>query len=146
MTEEYDTAAAQSSWVSDACDYQLMITAGSTGTKTGIQSSNSLSTAEIIALAPIPTATGTNEFQSSELRFQVYPNPNNGIFTIQMAEGRRQKAEMKVEVYNVYGEKAYSLISSSPNSLINLSGKSKGIYFLFLETQTSKQVEKILVK
>lgn len=57
----------------------------------------------------------------------VYPNPNNGKFTIQSSVVRGQ---FSVEVYNILGEQVYSkpfLISNS-QFLINLSNQPNGVY------------------
>ncbi|TAL60341.1 MAG: T9SS type A sorting domain-containing protein [Bacteroidetes bacterium] len=60
--------------------------------------------------------------------FKIFPNPSNGQFKVQskMADVRWQMAD----VYNVFGEKIYSVINSSDHSFIDLNDKSNGIYFL----------------
>jgi uncharacterized repeat protein (TIGR03803 family) len=57
----------------------------------------------------------------------VYPNPNNGVFTIQSSAVSGQSS---VEVYNMLGEKVYSnyQITKLSNYQINLSNQSNGVY------------------
>ena len=60
---------------------------------------------------------------------EVYPNPNNGKFTV---ESSMEGNQLSVEIYNLLGEKVYS--SLLPQTLkgalnnINLSNQPKGVY------------------
>lgn len=67
-----------------------------------------------------------NEHASSS--FLVFPNPSSGQFQIQssMEDEKWQMAD----VYNIYGEKVCSLTPLLTSSLIDLSDKPSGIYFL----------------
>ncbi|MBI3502201.1 MAG: T9SS type A sorting domain-containing protein [Bacteroidetes bacterium] len=150
MTEEYDTAAAQSSWVSDACDYVLQPSMGSTGIKTATPSSNSLATAFIIALQPPSSPTNVSAL-SFNADVQIFPNPTSGVFQV-----RSEKLEVRsIEIYNVYGERVYSwnsgLVDSGKTnppihqSTIDLSEAPSGIYFLQLKTSEGIANKKIII-
>jgi uncharacterized repeat protein (TIGR03803 family) len=71
----------------------------------------------------------TSVKQSSAVSSQwaVYPNPNNGIFTIQWSV---VSGQWTVEIYNVLGKKVYSQFTS-PNSppTIDVSSNPNGVYF-----------------
>jgi PKD repeat protein len=56
----------------------------------------------------------------------IYPNPNNGTFTVSNASN----LGMKVEVFNVLGSKIYSKVSTEGNMVVNLLDQAKGIYLV----------------
>ncbi|MGP8217646.1 MAG: phospholipase D-like domain-containing protein [Bacteroidia bacterium] len=56
---------------------------------------------------------------------KVFPNPNNGKFTIQSPVNSSQSS---VQIYNVLGEKVYSLSTVHFPLSIDLSGSPAGIY------------------
>jgi hypothetical protein len=74
-------------------------------------------------------STGIEEV-ASDCRAIVYPNPNNGQFTIESPEISGQSS---VEVYNVIGEKIYDAsLPQTPKGAfgnINLSTQAPGVYF-----------------
>jgi len=55
----------------------------------------------------------------------IYPNPNNGIFTLKGVE-----LNTEIVVTNMIGEKVFSTKSNSHNTQIDLSFLEKGIYFI----------------
>ncbi len=71
---------------------------------------------------------GVHELATTESAFDIFPNPSSGKFNIRskVADGRWQMAD----VYNLFGEKIYSLTNTPPYSLIDLSDKPNGVYFL----------------
>jgi len=71
---------------------------------------------------------GIDNLQANQEAVNVYPNPSNGVFTIQTkSEELRGKS---IEVYNVLGEKVYSnyQITKSSNYQIDLSFQPNGVY------------------
>jgi hypothetical protein len=81
----------------------------------------------------------------SEQTFSIYPNPTNGICTIQ-SNSQRLSSNSRIEIYNVVGEKIYS---SNPffftNSQIDLSKQPDGIYFVNLKTEERNEIKKIVI-
>jgi N-acetylneuraminic acid mutarotase len=73
---------------------------------------------------------GVNEIADSKTSVQLYPNPNNGQFTIQLANSQQPITNSQVEVYNMLGEKVYSNSFNTQHSTfkIDLSGESTGVY------------------
>ncbi len=61
----------------------------------------------------------------------VYPNPNNGQFTISLSNAELvSTSQPTVEIYNVLGEKIYSgFITYSSSFMIDLRSKPEGVYF-----------------
>ena len=69
-----------------------------------------------------------NNLKSISASINLYPNPNNGQFTLQSSVVGNQLSV--VEVYNVLGEKVLTEIRLlADNSIINLSGQPSGVYF-----------------
>lgn len=75
----------------------------------------------------IQSDAGINLIESGSGHITVYPNPNNGRFTIQSSVVSGQSS---VEVYNMLGEKVYAKyqISQLSNYQVNLGNLPNGIY------------------
>ncbi len=71
----------------------------------------------------------------------IYPNPNNGTFTISNLE-----KESYLEIYDVLGKKVHEQ-SVSNNQVIALGNVSKGIYFAKIKSSDIVyNTEKIIVE
>lgn len=81
------------------------------------------------------SVTGVYEIRT-DLHTIVFPNPCNGLFTMQI--GETQYNINNIEICNLIGEIVYSEKSKGSNILIDLSDKSKGIYFY--KIQSNNQV------
>jgi len=83
----------------------------------------------------------------SEAVFNVFPNPNNGKFTI-MANNLPNE-ECLIEVRNVIGQLIYSETLSENtvtfNKEISLSNKERGVYFIGLISESGSRTEKLVV-
>jgi hypothetical protein len=64
----------------------------------------------------------------------VYPNPNNGSFTMLIMNG--EVGARMVEIYNVLGEKVYSQLTTQSTNSIDLSSKAGGVYFYRILTES----------
>jgi len=91
--------------------------------------------------------TGINE-PGTEIQFAVYPNPNEGVFKIEMKA--ETKSEINIRVMNSINEIVFERnnirMDGSRSIDINLSGQADGVYFLYLETSNSVSVEKIIIQ
>lgn len=58
----------------------------------------------------------------------VFPNPNNGQFTIVCNRAITSGSQPIIEIYNLLGEKIYSANLADGNTAINLEGLTAGIY------------------
>jgi hypothetical protein len=77
----------------------------------------------------------------------IFPNPSNGVFTIQMENVKSQSADRKIEIYNVPGEKIYSAkVKQSTSDRIDLSNSSKGVYFVKLIEGTEVYIRRVVVE
>lgn len=90
-----------------------------------------------------PAVTSIKENTPSN--FSLHPNPTSGKFSIQFNEPLK---EGKICIYNVLGEcvKNIPLPPSKGDSFqIDLSSRSKGIYFLEMNYDNKKEVRKVIV-
>ena len=71
--------------------------------------------------------TSANNLSASRGSVNIYPNPNNGIFTVEM---KNEKLKVKnIEVLNELGEKVYSQpVIRNSQFVINLGGQPDGVY------------------
>jgi len=101
-------------------NYQHMVTEVDTTNNAGLFSGSWTYT---------PTATGITEASTFTGQISVYPNPGNGIFNFR-ATGQQLKANSRVEIYNLLGEKVANNQWLSTNSQIQLdiSDLAKGMY------------------
>jgi hypothetical protein len=86
----------------------------------------------------VKSATGIDVEQANTLR--IYPNPSDGLFTIQGAD-----ASMKVMVMNSHGQVVYQsdrLLSDK----LDLSAQPAGIYFIRLIGNDQIRTEKVIIQ
>jgi PKD repeat protein len=85
--------------------------------------------------------------KSAGVEASVYPNPNNGTFTLEMNSSKVISADLKI--MNTLGSTVYEepavTINGKVLKSISLELKS-GIYFLVLENGDKKVVQKLFVK
>jgi ligand-binding sensor domain-containing protein len=75
--------------------------------------------------------------------FMVYPNPNNGQFTIELSN---VKSAVGVSIFNLLGARVYnSETANLAGQKINLTGIRKGIYFLKVTDGKDSFTRKIVV-
>ena len=72
----------------------------------------------------------------------LYPNPNNGSFTLELNGGDAE--EINIEIRNIVGQTVYSTKAQTGNKIqINLENISTGVYFVNVQSvslQISKQI------
>jgi hypothetical protein len=74
--------------------------------------------------------------------FNVFPNPTNGVFTIELDVDR----EYDVMVYNFLGQLVFSTVTNTMFTTIDLSIFDKGIYTVELKDKNTIYSEKIIVE
>jgi Secretion system C-terminal sorting domain len=106
----------------------------SVGTKTAIYKSTNACAAN--------TSTAIANLEFNKLNYFIYPNPNNGNFTIRISDNL-QNAQVKV--YSVLGEMVYNtkIIEEFSTLYVNLKA---GLYFVSVENGNQKSMQKIIVE
>lgn len=80
---------------------------------------------------------GINKVASADGNIKVYPNPNNGQFTLSLSN---LNTACNLEVYDVLGEKVYQTKINSGNTEINLSNQPQGVYLYHAISETGNLV------
>ncbi len=87
-----------------------------------------------------------SDISVSEL--QVYPNPNNGQFTVKFNSSETQNISLKVHntIGQLVSENILEHFSGDFNQTMNFSTLSKGVYFVTVETIKGKINSKVVVQ
>lgn len=99
------------------------------------------STVRIPLILHIQSLDGIDDHTTS-IATNVYPNPTNGRFTIHCETADIQS----VSIYDVSGKMILRERINDAQGEIDLSGKSKGIYFLKIETNQGTSNQKIIIQ
>jgi hypothetical protein len=74
--------------------------------------------------------------------FNTFPNPTNGIFTIEL----ESNAKYDVTVNNVIGQTVISTTTNGKNTTVDLSSFDKGVYTVELKNNSETFTEKVIVE
>lgn len=74
--------------------------------------------------------------------FDIYPNPNRGVFTIVLTES----TSSSVEIYNIQGQIIYQDKLVDKNSEINLSNIAEGVYFVKISSDEQVVTKKLIIR
>ena len=88
---------------------------------------------------------GVEEYQFSD--FLIFPNPNNGEFTIKLNSS--SSSNIKVEVYDVRGRSIFNTVYSNTsefNQTISLNNAQSGMYLVKVSDGERQTTKKIIVK
>jgi hypothetical protein len=90
------------------------------------------------------TIIGINNIVEND-DFKVYPNPNNGQFYI---SSKSLNSNTKIRVFDVSGRNILSQEVSVINGLVNLqlNNPQKGLYFIEICSENTKQVKKFVIR
>lgn len=93
------------------------------------------------------TTAGIDEM-ASKSNFSIYPNPNNGLFSINYSSNQNEKATIKVNDLTgrlIFGE-LINMVSGTNKLNINLQGLSSGMYFIELNTSGNHLTQKVIIE
>ena len=84
--------------------------------------------------------TGIEE-NNTNGNISVYPNPSSGNFTITSIT-----EITSIKIYNVLGEFVFSSQPQTTNYELDLQNKSKGVYFLEMQSDKGSEIKKIIIE
>jgi hypothetical protein len=88
----------------------------------------------------IASPSGINNIKQSQ--FNLYPNPTDGVFIIELEEN----SKYKVTVIDILGKTVFSTNTNGMNTSIDLSSFDKGIYTVELKDANAIYTEKLIVE
>jgi len=94
-----------------------------------------------ITLIPYTYIGGVDELKILE-NLYIYPNPNNGIFTINSTNN--SETTNSIEIYNTLGNKIYQSVFETNTKSINISNYPQGIYIVKVYSGNNVFVEKVI--
>jgi len=87
--------------------------------------------------------TGSLGFDNlSDVDINIYPNPSNGKFFVQM--GNAFKVNTKIEVFNVVGMKVFETVADMNKTVIDLSAMKHGVYYVRVDDGENILTQKIM--
>ncbi len=79
----------------------------------------------------------------SNIEVQIYPNPNNGKFTINLS----QLEEGSIEISNLYGVTVQKSIFKNQELFeVNMQDKPQGIYLITVKSNNTTYTNKVIKK
>jgi len=91
----------------------------------------------------IQDPNSVNEIKSLDNSFNVYPNPTRDIINIMSLDNNI--IVKSLSIYNFVGQSLMHILQNKNNTLttLDLSGFSKGLYFIKIETNEGLAIKKI---
>ncbi|MBL4653961.1 MAG: T9SS type A sorting domain-containing protein [Flavobacteriales bacterium] len=95
----------------------------------------------VVAEDTVETNTGIEEYAA--IRFEVYPNPNNGTFVVSLTKS----GNYSMSVQNVIGQTVYSTqFTNQLSKEVRLGKLESGVYFITVKGEGLERTERIVVK
>ncbi len=79
-----------------------------------------------------------------DISFSVFPNPSNGIFTLEF--DTIIDAEYSIEVISVNGRSVFKQTIQGSSSTIHANTLASGLYFLKVNSSTASTIKKLVIK
>ena len=96
---------------------------------------------ECISVISLDTTTTIAQYKKSDVK--VYPNPNNGLFTLELSE--KPQGDLHLSISNTLGQLIHSQKITSASNTISLDGVDKGIYIMNLSSSSHSIKTRIVV-
>ncbi len=96
---------------------------------------------------PVTVTTGIAENNIATEQINVYPNPNEGVFTISFTGFKNEKVQLAI--IDMQGRRVIEeqlTVNNELNKILDISSFSKGMYFLRVITSYNVLTRKILVE
>lgn len=86
--------------------------------------------------------------EQQDKEISIYPNPNNGVFTISFAS--LDASQVDLRIINVIGNEIYHEVVNRSEmqtaKTIDLTRLAKGLYYVKIETDNYSSVRRVVVK
>lgn len=91
----------------------------------------------------VPNTTGINEVHSPSSNVTIFPNPNNGVFYLQLKNNIQQKDVKEISIFDLKGKIVYQ--TKQFNHDIEIRNLAKGTYFLRIQLSKNNLIEKLII-
>jgi surface protein len=105
-------------------------------TVTGIDSNGCSKVASLNQL--VSTCTGMETFVSEKSQVAIYPNPSNGVFTLQL------NTDAKVIVTNTLGQQVFNSYLNAGTNTLNLN-EANGVYFVKIMSSNKQTTHSLII-
>ena len=79
-----------------------------------------------------------------ETKITVYPNPNQGSFSVEFSESLNNQESTDIYIHDLNGKEVYKKENLGILTNIDISYCEKGIYFMTIVKDTDKKIWKII--
>ncbi|MES2556648.1 MAG: T9SS type A sorting domain-containing protein [Bacteroidota bacterium] len=122
----------------DECDYRQFATIITPVKSGGIEVAEDPNAPDYSALS---LANAANH-QTVENAISIYPNPSTGLYTIELAD----YTDASIEIYNVLGKKVKTIQQTTAKTTVDLTGFTKGVYFVNILSNGETISKKIILE
>jgi hypothetical protein len=92
----------------------------------------------------IVPSTGITEPSYSSTDALIYPNPNNGIFHLQLKNSIKQHDVKLISIYNLQGDLIFQTTRFVAD--FEIKNLSKGVYLIQIQFSRNKLTKKLIVQ
>jgi hypothetical protein len=86
----------------------------------------------------VSSCTGVTSLANSDVSINVYPNPNNGLFIIELTSAS------KVTVTNALGQVVFAETFEAGKHDVNIYSEATGVYFIKVMANNKQQIIKVI--
>jgi hypothetical protein len=95
----------------------------------------------------VDVCNGIASAVSSDMNISVYPNPTDGIFTINITNAKFTK--FSVSIVDIQGKEVYKDVEKNSSTVyskqIDLEGFAKGVYYIKMYTDSNLKIDKLVI-
>jgi len=82
----------------------------------------------------------------AEMDFTIYPNPNNGKYTLAITTSENLIENALMEIFSLVGNKVYSQAITTSITNIDVSALTKGIYMIKFSYNNKVESKKLVIQ
>ena len=134
------SGASTYSWNTSATTSVVAVSPSVTTSYTVTGTDANLCSNSAVITQSVSACTGLNNTVASSIGVVVYPNPNNGLFTIELNNG----SVKTIEVMDLTGRIVLANTTSNNKVDFNISTLANGVYYVRVQANNSVEVIKIV--
>jgi hypothetical protein len=88
----------------------------------------------------VEECTGLKDMNGNFTRLAIYPNPNNGVFTVELNNG----AIKTLELMDITGKMVHSITTENNKTELSINELASGVYYLRVQSNNAVEVIKVI--